>query len=208
MRFVAISDTHGKHNQLQLPAGDVLIHAGDISYRGKQKEVEKFLRWFTAQPHSYKIFIAGNHDFFFEQEDNKTIASIIPDNIIYLNDSGCQIDGINIWGSPIQPRFNNWAFNRDRGEDIAKHWKLIPEDTDLLITHGPPKGILDKTFLGLRVGCEELRTRVEQVKPKVHVSGHIHENYGSVSHQETLFLNASSVNLFMKIVNEPLVFEI
>ncbi len=208
MKIVAISDTHGLHNQLQLPKGDLLLHSGDVAKRGSEQEIIAFLNWFSQQDFQYKIFIAGNHDFFFEQTPVSAIAALIPENVLYLNDSGVTIEGINIWGSPVQPRFFNWAFNRDRGADIDQHWQLIPENTDILLTHGPPKGILDKTFQGLAVGCEMLLNRIEQIQPKYNIFGHIHEAYGQVTKNNIHFINASVVNLRYMVVNPPVVFEI
>lgn len=121
MQIIAISDTHGKHRHLSVPEGDVLIHAGDISGSGRKDQVVDFMEWFTEQNHPHKIFIAGNHDFFFERAGLEEICSIIPKSIIYLNDSGIEINGIKFWGSPITPWFNSWAFNRNRGADIKQH---------------------------------------------------------------------------------------
>ncbi|MBD0299599.1 MAG: metallophosphoesterase, partial [Nitrososphaera sp.] len=115
MRFVAISDTHSHHKSVKLPKGDVLLHAGDVTYRGKKTEVLDFLEWFSRQPFKYKIFIAGNHDFYFEKENPSMVQAIIPEGIIYLQDSGTEINGIRIWGTPITPWFHHWAFNRFRG---------------------------------------------------------------------------------------------
>src|SRR5690606_12635911 len=123
MRIIALSDTHGKHRKIEIPDGDILIHAGDISSRGEKNEVVDFLDWFESQRHQHKIFIPGNHDFFFEVESLSEINSLIPEGVTYLNDSGVEIGGVRIWGSPITPWFNNWAFNRLRGEDIVKHWE-------------------------------------------------------------------------------------
>ena len=186
----------------------MLIHAGDVSKRGHKSEIQDFLVWFSIQPQLYKIFIAGNHDFFFEETSEAEINKIIPENIIYLNDSGITIEGIKIWGSPVQPRFFDWAFNRDRGEDILKHWNLIPDDTDILITHGPPYGILDLTNRGLRVGCEELRKKVDLIRPKYHIFGHIHESNGIENKENTIFINASVLDLRYRPVFNPTVFEI
>lgn len=208
MKIVTISDTHGLHNQLQLPKGDMLLHSGDVANIGSKQDVVMFLNWFSQQDFQYKIFIAGNHDFYFERTVTKEIASLIPDNIIYLNDSGVTVEGIHIWGSPVQPRFGNWAFNRDRGADIDQHWQLIPANTDILLTHGPPKGILDKTFQGLDVGCEMLLQRIEEIQPKYNIFGHIHEAYGQVTKNNIHFINASVVNLRYMVVNPPVVFEI
>ena len=150
MKIVAISDTHSKHYSLldkDLITDDlentILIHAGDISTRGYRSQTIDFLNWFSKQPHKYKVFIAGNHDFDFE-DNADTINEIIPEGVIYLNDSLVEIEGIKIWGSPITPYFYNWAFNRFRGDNIKTYWDKIPNDIDILITHGPPYMILDK----------------------------------------------------------------
>lgn len=208
MKIILISDTHTKHKDIKLPEGDILIHAGDISSRGRIYEVIDFIEWFTEQPHAYKIFIAGNHDFYFENKTEAEVQALIPSNIIYLNDSGCTIQGLHIWGSPIQPAFLNWAFNRERGAEIKQHWDLIPQNTDILITHGPPYGILDKTIRGEHVGCEELTKAVEMIQPKVHVFGHIHEDYGTINQGNTTFINASILNERYQTINEPVVFEL
>jgi len=208
MKIICISDSHSQHQDLILPSGDILLHAGDISTKGKEHEVDAFLQWFTVQPHQYKIFIAGNHDFYFETTLSKTIEDKIPENIIYLNDSGCTIAGLHIWGSPVQPTFFDWAFNRDRGEDIQKHWNLIPHNTDILITHGPPYGILDKTIRNQHVGCEALINTVRDVVPKLHVFGHIHEDYGKITEGQTTFINASVLDHKYRLINAPVVFHI
>lgn len=206
MQIVAISDTHGKHRDLlPLTEGDVLIHAGDVSRGGTKEQIMDFLEWFAAQKHTHKIFIAGNHDFFFEETNPHEVNRIIPDDVIYLSDSGIKINGVQFWGSPVTPWFNNWAFNRDRGDEIKKHWELIPRDTDVLITHGPPFGILDETVYGKRTGCEELLLRVYCVEPKYHIFGHIHEGYGSSLKGETTFVNASILDDWYEMKNEPII---
>lgn len=208
MKLVLISDTHGTHKTVQVPEGDVLIHAGDLSKRGEEGEVKEFLEWFSKQPHTYKVFVAGNHDWLFERRSAEYIKSLIPENIIYLNDSGVEINGVYIWGSPIQPTFYNWAFNRDRGEDIKRHWDLIPEHTDVLITHGPPYGILDKTIRGEHVGCQDLMNTIHEIQPKLHVFGHIHEGYGIQQSKQTNFVNASILDQKYRCVNQPIVINI
>lgn len=208
MKFVAISDTHGQHKKLNLPDTDAIIHAGDISKRGTVKEIQDFLDWYSRLDYKYKIFIAGNHDFFFERENLDVVDQMIASNIIYLNDSGVEIEGIRLWGSPVQPWFHDWAFNKNRGAEIRKHWDLIPDHTDILITHGPAANILDRTVYGEHVGCEDLRLRVEQVKPKFHIVGHIHESYGSMVIDDTHFINASVLNVGYNLVNDPIVFEL
>jgi Icc-related predicted phosphoesterase len=208
LKFVTIADTHGLHHELNLPPGDVLIHAGDVSMKGNREEVEDFLSWFAGQDFAYKIFVAGNHDFFFEREADDEIHQLIPDNVIYLNNSHTILNGLKIWGSPITPWFFNWAFNRHRGEPIQRYWDLIPSDTDIIITHGPVFRALDKTTGGEHVGCKDLFNKVQEVKPKVHICGHIHESYGTIVKSGITFINASAVNARYERVNRPIVFEL
>lgn len=208
MKFVTIADTHGKHQSLKLPPGKILIHAGDITMKGEREGVVDFLNWFSLQDFEYKIFIAGNHDFFFEREAEMEIMQLIPDNVIYLNNTHTIIDGLKIWGSPITPWFFNWAFNRHRGEPIKRHWDLIPLDTDIIITHGPVFRALDKTTGGEHVGCKDLFNKVQEVKPKVHICGHIHEAYGIIDKSGITFINASVVNARYEMVNRPIEFEL
>jgi Icc-related predicted phosphoesterase len=190
MKIVAISDTHCRHRDLRLPEADMIIHAGDICQNGTEGEVLSFLNWFTKLDFRYKIFIAGNHDFFFDGETDNYLSKIIPSNITYLNDSGIEIEGFTIWGSPVTPWLYDGAFNRIRGRNISKHWKMIPENTDILITHGPPYGILDKNRVGFSAGCQSLKRAVKRIQPKLHVFGHIHEAGGIVELQGITFVNA------------------
>jgi Icc-related predicted phosphoesterase len=208
MEIIAISDTHGQHKSLSLPKGDVIIHAGDVSKRGRPAEVEDFLDWFGSLDFKHKIFVAGNHDFLFESADPEIIQSIIPKGVTYLNDSGIDIDGVKIWGSPITPWFYDWAFNRERGGEIREHWELIPDDTTILITHGPPCNILDETVYSQKVGCEDLALKILQIKPLYHVFGHIHESYGLLSKDDITYVNASVLNDRYELVNEPIVFSL
>jgi Icc-related predicted phosphoesterase len=208
MKIVAISDTHGKHQNLVLPKADMLIHAGDVSSRGKETEVIEFLKWFSETDFTYKIFIAGNHDFYFERFGDEMINQLIPANVIYLNDNGIEIEGIKIWGSPISPWFYDWAFNRHRGNDIKKHWDKIPQNVDILITHGPVFGILDKTIRNENVGCKDLLEKIEILNPKFHICGHIHEAYGQVKYRETEFINVSVLDENYILKNKPIVLEI
>lgn len=217
MKIVAISDTHTDHWRHKLPHGDVLVHAGDFSDRRDRDGVLAFLRWFSEQPHEHKLFIAGNHDGLFETQP-QWARSVIPDNVDYLQDSGVCIDGVKFWGSPWQPFFNNWHFNLPRGSALAKKWALIPHDIDVLITHGPPHGMLDmaKEFprpIGrkpemVHTGCEELAKAVGIVKPKVHIFGHIHEGAGVYETPSRTYINASSMNGNYAFVHPPRVIEI
>lgn len=208
LKIVAISDTHCRHRNIKLPKGDVLVHAGDIGYKGEKAEIEDFLQWFQAQKFEHKIFIAGNHDFYFEKAKKADIEKLIPRGVTYLNDSGVTIHGINIWGSPVTPWFFDWAFNRKRGAAIAKHWALIPPGTDLLITHGPPYGILDVVVNEQHAGCKDLLKKVLEIKPKAFICGHIHESYGTVTKHGIKFMNACNLNYLYEPTNKPLVFEL
>lgn len=206
MKIICISDTHGKHKLFPLPEGDMILHAGDFSKRGTEDQIKDFFSWFSSLDYRYKVFIAGNHDFLAEQEPMK-FHRMIPHNCIYLQDSGVEIEGIKIWGSPITPWFYNWAFNRHRGAEIMPYWKQIPPDTQILLTHGPPAGILDQTFRGEKVGCLDLKQRINTIRPRMHVFGHIHEAAGMLEQDGTLFVNASVLNLNYEPENEPLVID-
>ena len=133
---------------------------------------------------------------------------MIPENIMYLNDSAMEIEGVRFWGSPITPWFYNWAFNRQRGMEINAHWTKIPEDTQVLITHGPPWGVLDRTEDGSHVGCEDLSRQVQRIQPKLHVFGHIHESNGRVEHEGTTYVNASVLNARYQNVFAPQVWDL
>lgn len=203
MKIVAISDTHTYHDYIDLPEGDVLVHTGDFSFQGNREEYDRFVDWFAKQPHPYKVFIAGNHDRILEKEKLP-----VPDGVYYLQDTSLVIDGIVFYGSPWQPEFCNWAFNLPRGRPLAEKWGKIPEDTEVLLTHGPPHKILDHCPGG-NVGCEDLLERVLKLPNlKYHVFGHIHESYGIEVFGTTTFVNASSCTGRYRPINNPIVLEI
>lgn len=186
----AISDTHMQHKALKLRGGDLLIHAGDSTHRGEFQQIIDFLNWLEDQDYKNIVLIPGNHDFGFEENFQLYKEECSNRGIVLLNDSGIEIDGIKIWGSAITPWFHDWAFNRHRGDDIRKHWALIPEDTDVLVTHGPPMGILDYIpYQNLSVGCADLYDRIFQTKVKLHVFGHIHEGRGYKYKDGKTFVN-------------------
>ena len=207
MTIVCLSDTHARHAGLKIPAGDILVHAGDISERGYTAEITDFLRWFSKLPHRHKVFIAGNHDWLFEREP-EIASALIPAGVTLLQDSGCEFDGLKVWGSPVTPRFFDWAFNRERGEEIRKHWQLIPPGTDIVISHGPAWGILDQNLQRKSQGCADLLRRLEEVQPRLHVCGHIHSGYGQSKLKETLMVNASICNEVYYPINAPVVVEL
>lgn len=194
----AISDTHNRHKHFTLKGGDILIHSGDATGSGKLSETIAFLDWLGDQDYSHIIFVPGNHDWIFEQNPTLMAEECKSRGIILLNDSGVEIEGIKIWGSPIQPWFYDWAFNRQRGDEISKHWDLIPLDTEILVTHGPPYQILDyvpERHGGMReVGCYDLRRIIEKSKIKLHVFGHIHYAAGYKYLDGRTYVNAAALD--------------
>lgn len=212
MKLCIISDTHGKHKQLELPDADMIIHCGDSTSVGKEHEIHKFMKWYSGlEQYKYKIIIAGNHDWLFER--NRLLAkSHIPDNIIYLEDSGVEIEGIKFYGIPVQKHFCNWAFNRTEAI-LANHWGAIPDDTDVVITHSPPYGIGDYVSHGYSTdghqGSPSLYMEmVKKIRPIIHCFGHIHEGYGLKEIDNIKFINASNLDGEYYCVNKPFVVEI
>ena len=210
MRVVCVSDTHLFHLQssMVIPDGDVLLHAGDTTRRGSLDEIAMFNAWFSAQPHPHKVFVAGNHDFGFEQQPLAAQAMLDP-AIHYLQDAEVTVAGLRIWGSPWQPRFFDWAFNLDRGPTIRAKWRLIPDGVDVVITHGPPMGILDQTTRGVAAGCQDLFDELTtRVKPRLHLFGHIHEGYGREDRDGIAFVNASTCDVRYRAVQRPIVVDL
>ena len=235
MRIVCISDTHSLHNRMrhQLPKGDLLIHAGDISNRGGELDVTNFVNWFQSiEGYDTKIFISGNHDHCFEQinlphhkRDYDWLRHLIfeenlsQSDVTYLEDNFITIENpefskpIKIYGTPWQPEFYNWAFNLPRmGEELLEKWNQIPEDTDILITHGPPNGYGDLVNNwrqpNVNVGCELLMNRIGLLNPILNVFGHIHEGYGVYTNDKTTFVNASICTAGYEPTNKPIVIDL
>lgn len=205
MRIVCISDTHELYEGLSVPDGDLLIHAGDSSVAGSAEEIIRLNNWLGTLPHAHKIIIAGNHDFLFETDPD--LARSFVTNAHYLEDSAVEIDGLSFWGSPITPWYYDWAFNR-RDAELRTAWSGIPSEIDVLITHGPPFGILDKTRAGEHVGCGHLLRELERVQPRLHVFGHIHESYGRMERDGTVFINASNLDHAYRLAHAPLVVDL
>lgn len=198
MKIVVISDTHNKHHKIGLPDGDMLIHCGDATNTGSMVEIAALNVWMGSIKHRYKhiLFVPGNHDKYFD--DNPNVARIMLSNATVLMDESIEIDGINFYGSPYTPQYGNWSFMKPRDE-IFTVWEKIPLDTDVLITHGPPKGKLDENKFGNSCGCDSLRQHVIRVKPEYHLFGHIHESPGKVTKMGTTYINASSLNHRYKV---------
>lgn len=193
MKIVCIACTHDQHEKIIIPECDLLIHAGDFTCH-RIPIIENTIRfndWLGTVPATYKVVVAGNHDVLFEKEP--CFAQSLITNGIYLQNEGVSILGYRIWGSPYTPFWDNWAFGEKAGA-IKRHWKLIPPNTDILITHAPPAGIRGRTTDGEDAGCPYLRERLEGLNVKLHVFGHIHEGYGVLSSSTTKFINASQVD--------------
>ena len=206
MDILFFSDTHSMHDNLKTFKPPylatikdfILIHSGDITEDGTEAETNDFLRWFAKLPCKHKIFVGGNHDLFLETCTPTQLRKLIPAGVTYLNNSGITINGFNIWGSPTTPYFLGMAFNKKCGTAIRQIWNKIPSKTDILITHGPPKNILDGG-----IGCEDLLNRVAVVKPRFHLFGHAHEQAGMLETYDTTFVNHALANNRDPLKNRP-----
>ena len=217
-RIVCISDTHNQHEYMNIPDGDIIIHAGDATGRGWQYEIESFIQWYSGLDFQHKIYVPGNHDIGLEENFDEWSQWFKDAGIILLTVDGISHHDweeyeIKIHGSPITPNFGNWAFMKARGEQINKHWMYIPNDTDILVTHGPPYGILDNVGPNMwdddiSVGCEMLWKAVERIEPKIHVFGHIHEGAGQMKVGNTHFINASQLDEMYKKIHVPTVVDL
>lgn len=204
-RLVCVSDTHGR--KPAIPDGDVLVHAGDSTMLGTSSEVRSFARWLATLPHR-KVIIAGNHDWLFQREPQLARRILEDAGATYLCDQAATVAGLKFYGAPWQPEFCHWAFNLPRGNALAEKWAAIPEGLDVLVTHGPPASVLDRCPDGQRVGCGELRVRLERVKPRLHVFGHIHDSYGRLDVDGTTFVNAAICDERYSPVNAPVVIDV
>lgn len=193
------------------------MHAGDLTYRGSINETEKELKALGKHRDKFKsiLFVEGNHDWL-GARNPVVMGQLCQDNgISLLRDSSIEIEGVKFYGTPWQPEFCNWAFNLPRGEPLKEKWAAIPEDTQVLITHGPPMNILDEVdrldykaceYFAEHVGCWDLKKRIEDLKLlKLHVFGHIHKGYGKTEEGPTTFINASICNEEYNPVNVPFV---
>lgn len=225
LKVVAISDTHGGHDQVTVPDCDVLVHTGDYCKYGRMGEVKSFAKWLKKLPHKNKLVIAGNHDKPVEERTAEARQIFEDAGVTLLLNEEIIIDGIKFWGSPITPTFLNWHFMKDRGAPIWKIWEQIPHDVDVLLTHGPPYGHLDlcpayppRQPLPKVAGCLDLLLKVKEIyeksggqHPKVHIFGHIHCGAG-VSQSDLFggltFINASTCTEQYKPTNPPITFEL
>lgn len=213
LTLVCLSDTHGFHDKVQVPDGDVLIHAGDYSRQGTPADVEAFGRWLGRQKHRHIIVVPGNHDLYHEEQPERAKFTMLGAanrrRIHVLLDDEVTIDGVRFWGAPWTPFFHDWAFNVKRGKDLREKWAKIPEGVDVVVTHGPPwcRGdmVVRKGLATENAGDVELRDRLWEVKPRLHVCGHIHEGAGIIKADNMVYVNASVLNERYELAHKPTV---
>jgi len=194
MRIVCASDTHGFHRKLEVPTAEIFIHAGDFSTLASTvDEIDDFNDWLGSLPHRHKIVVSGNHDKLFETKPKLARQNLT--NAVYLEHSAATIEGLLFWGCPVTPVLPHMAFATPPGA-AGKYWDMIPGRTDVLITHGPPFGILDKEdILREHDGCMQLNRAVQRIRPALHIFGHIHGGRGTEKGPHgTLFVNCAVLN--------------
>lgn len=215
MKIWTISDTHMYHQKLEIPKVDMVIHAGDatnaLNPHMNNVEYHKFLQWFSALPIKYKVLNFGNHDTCIEHG----MMNFQNYDIIPLLHQAVEIEGIKIFCSPYTPRFGDWAFMHKRNQ-MQTIWATLPDEIDILVTHGPPKGFLDltrdfQTNTLVQVGCKSLLNAVNKIKPKLHIFGHIHDekniyNFGTLHREKTTFVNCSMLKHGQQDFNQGFVF--
>lgn len=210
IKITCISDMHGEWPNLQ--GGDLLIIAGDLTATDTEKEFGLFDCWLDRQKYKKIVIVAGNHDRFLQDFNKKYPGYKHFQNAEYLCDSGTEFEGFKIWGSPWTKKFDGinprcTAFTLDKEKELAKKWDLIPDDIDILITHSPPHGILDKTFRGEYAGSISLTERLKNIKPFLHVFGHIHEQggnwYTNEDYPPSHSFNCSIMNEFYTSTHPP-----
>lgn len=213
MKLVFISDTHGKHRELKLPKGDILVHGGDYSNMGTLEELQDFVDWMNEQDFKYKIMVAGNHDAPFETDRRKALKIIdaFPHNLVYLEDLYVRLPGgITIYGTPWTPLFCDWHFmEKDESKEMKAHMDKIVK-TDVLVSHGPAHGVLDKCDSGDNAGSKTLLKKVKELQPKYLLSGHIHEAYTEKPEfiGKTECWNGSQLDSKYRLKNSPIVIDL
>ena len=211
MKICFISDVHSRWKDLVIPECDVLVSCGDYSFVGECHLVKNFHKWLNKQKATHIISVQGNHEKWVEANFNeaRTLAQSVCPRVHFIDEGEVDIDGVKFFGSAITPYFFNWAWNRYRGEDVNKHWARIPDDVNVLITHGPVYGILDQLPDGTNVGCEGLFNRIQQLDQcKIHACGHIHDAYGEKYFNGRKYINASICDERYSPTNLPILIEI
>lgn len=200
--LVLISDTHELHRGSDVPAGDILRHAGDFTMFSRSLEtVEDFNNWLGDLGHRHKLIVPGNHEFFLQPDLNRT--SLLTNATVLVNET-VVIDGLRFWGSPVTPLLGS-VFGIASPKERLQHWSGMP-DLDILITHGPPFGVLDRSSeQDEPMGDAELLDVVRKRQPLLHVFGHVHGAYGQVSIGKTLFVNAAMLGVHGSLKHGPVV---
>jgi Icc-related predicted phosphoesterase len=214
MKILAISDLHTLYRTFDTSNwnADMIICAGDMT-NGKETQIIDFLEWLSSLKIKHKIIVAGNHDWYFQEIGYESAFRLCNKyNIIYLENTSCTIEGINFFGSPYSNMFHNWAFMSSE-KDLSKIYSKIPDNTNVIISHGPPKGILDCTYNTLNVGSSSLINKIKKLKElKIVIFGHIHEDRGHVNKNNIDFYNVSNYNYYEyyleKELKAPTVIEI
>jgi Icc-related predicted phosphoesterase len=202
MRIVCLADTHELHRQLIVPPGDLLLYAGDFTFFSRRRSmIDDFNDWLGELPHRHKVVIYGNHEFAFESDPS--LRARLSNAIVLVNESA-NIDGVNIWGSPVTP-VDGGAFGLNHSEDRARLYLQIPPETQILLTHTPPFGVLDGEP---HAGCPELRAAVIRIRPRLHVFGHVHAGYGTMPTKHTMFTNAALFGEQGDLDKQPIVLDL
>lgn len=206
----AVSDTH--NHPYSVPPVDILVHAGDLTVAGSLNELEKAIEQLLEQPAKQRVVIAGNHDYFIEQQNGEAQKLFNDAGIYYLQDEEVTIEGLRIYGSPYTLEFGAYSFMLPRGGEAKKTWEKIPTGIDILVTHSPPWGRFDVPFgSNQRVGCPDLMRELLRIKPRVHLFGHVHSP-GDVTPEDGIrYINASVTNTAggrYNRVYDPVIFEL
>jgi Icc-related predicted phosphoesterase len=211
MKICVISDIHCKQNSVTIPECDILISSGDYSFRGELHVVKDFHKWLNKQPAKHIISVQGNHETGVERnfQISKLEAEKACPRVHFVDEGLVEVEGLKVWCTAITPFFCNWAWNRYPGDEIQKHWDLIPSGIDILVSHGPPHKILDGVPEGggrvRHCGCPQLLAKVLELKPKFHFFGHIHEGRGIHTQDGITFVNASICNENYQPIHKPVV---
>jgi Icc-related predicted phosphoesterase len=206
LRILALSDTHEQHFELELPSADLLLYAGDSTWQGYPYAVEAFNKWLGEQTHiAEKVIIAGNHDFWFESHPEYARKAIT--NATYLQDESCYVNDVHIYGTPWQPFYYNWAFQCETEEELGIKFSKIPKDTDILVSHCPPYGILDQNKHAQSIGSKILGEWIVSIRPKVVIFGHNHEGYGHIEKDGTHYINVATCDHHYRPINKPVLFD-
>lgn len=210
IRIVAISDSHGLHSKLKLPEGDILIHSGDMLNHGVIDELVDFTAWINKQPFKHKICVAGNHDRVFQHNPDLARTLLTEKGVIYLQDELVEIEGLRIYGTPYTPTFGYWSFMASE-RDLKYHYHTIPENLDILISHGPPHMVLDIVPRGVHAGSTAMKEALAKLEdPPMHsVFGHLHTSGGkSIKIGDTTYHNAAICTEEYKPLNPIITFDI